>query len=112
MVEPADECDQMVDVRMRFQWIESARSRTLPEARTSTSRDSVIEHGNLSERGSAPLRGRHTHTRYCRALHRTRQTRRNPAVGGRLPARHGRRRPKNAVGKTFTLELPDGRTGK
>jgi len=87
-----------------------------PDARTSTSRYSVIEHGNLSERGSAPLRGRHTHTRYAPG---TAALFTEPGKRGGIPPWAGDFRPatdaggpKNAVGKTFTLELPDGRTGK
>ena len=82
-------------------------------ARTGAIRDSLAVYGYLSQCLSASLLGRHQDPRHRRALRRARPQGWDPPWAGDFrPANSAGNGPKNAVGKTFTLELPDGSTGK
>ena len=82
-------------------------------ARTSAVRDILVAYGYLSQCLSASLRRRHQDPRHRRALPEpARKGGTPPWAGDFRPANSAGNGPKNAVGKTFTLELPDGSTGK
>ncbi|BCJ59261.1 hypothetical protein Jiend_26830 [Micromonospora endophytica] len=82
-------------------------------AQTSAARDSLAGYGYLSQRLSASLLRRHQDPRHRRTFRRARPQGWGPPWAGDFrPANSAGNGPKNAVGKTFTLELPDGSTGK
>jgi hypothetical protein len=102
----------MVDVRVRFQWIENAESRTLP-MRERGRRDIASLNMATFRSAAVLLSADGTRTSGTAALFT------EPGKRGGVPPWAGDFRPatsagspKNAVGKTFTLELPDGRTGR
>ena len=75
-------------------------------------RISWAAHGYLSKSRSAGLRRRHENARHRRSLRRTQpQGWRSPWAGDFRLATDSQHI-KSPVGKTLTLEMPDGRTGK